>query len=337
MIKKDRNDDVLDKIFFIIERIVIFDGLDDVFEHVLKTAVQLTRAEASTLRLFDVKSGKLKIVKGYELSNGFLSQPPLKIGEGIVGRVVMEGKPFFTSNVLNVKECVNKELAKLEGIRAVMCVPLKTKDGAIGCITVYRKTEEPFAEHDQLLLGIFASQTVEAVEKARFVNELRKQAMFDSLTSVYNKNALLAKLEKETKLALRHDYKTSVIFIDLDDFKAFNDQNGHLLGDKLLRDFVELLAGQCRKTDIVGRFGGEEFVIVVPHTDKKGAETFADKLRGIVEAHSFIGRDGSAHITLSAGVACFPDDGENTYDILKKADDAMYQCKKAGKNKVKAC
>ncbi|MCG2813074.1 MAG: GAF domain-containing protein, partial [Thermodesulfovibrionales bacterium] len=106
------NEDILNRIFFITERIVAFDGLADVFEHIVKTAVQLTRAEAATIRVFDIDSGKLEIVKGWGLSNGFLSQPPIALGEGITGMVVLEEKPFSTVNVTKVGRCVHKELAK---------------------------------------------------------------------------------------------------------------------------------------------------------------------------------------------------------------------------------
>src|SRR5208283_2588406 len=336
MRNKKTSEDILDRIFFITERIVIFDDLDDVFQHIVKTSVQLTRADASTIRIFNVKTGKLELVNSYVPSQGTLTQPPIKVGEGVTGRVVMEEKPFLAADITETSHFFRKEIAKLEGVKAVMSLPLLTRAGAIGCITVYRKTREAFSDHDQLLLGIFASQIVEAVEKTQMIGELKKQAMFDTLTSVYNKNALLKILEKEIGLALRHGYETSVIFIDLDNFKQFNDQHGHLLGDKLLTDFIGIIKQCCRKTDIVGRFGGEEFVVIVPHTNKKGAVIFAKKLCDMTRRFNFIGRKGDAHITFSAGISSAPEDGKDSKEVLKKADDAMYMCKKAGKDKVAA-
>ncbi|TXF09894.1 sensor domain-containing diguanylate cyclase [Pelomicrobium methylotrophicum] len=336
MISDEIGQDVLKRIFFITERVIVFDGLDDVFEHIVKTSVMLTKAEAATIRVFDINTGKLAIVKGYGLSTGFLSQPPIKLGEGITGRVVLEGKPFSTEDVTTVPHCVHKELAKLEGIRAVMSVPLKTRENTIGCITVYRKQAEPFADHEMLLLNIFASQATEAVEKTRLLEELKKQAMFDPLTGVYNKNAILRELDAKIESARRHGYNTSIVFIDIDDFKKFNDTHGHLLGDKFLADFATLVKKCCRKGDLVGRFGGEEFLVIAPHTDKEGALKLAEKLRDAVSKHEFIGRDGYVHATLSAGVSSVPEDGLGMTDVLKKADDAMYQSKRSGKNCVTA-
>ncbi|MBU4320769.1 MAG: sensor domain-containing diguanylate cyclase [Nitrospinae bacterium] len=328
------NEDILNRIFFITERIVAFDGLADVFEHIVKTAVQLTRAEAATIRVFDIDSGKLEIVKGWGLSNGFLSQPPIALGEGITGMVVLEEKPFSTVNVTKVGRCVHKELAKLEGIKAVMSVPLKTRECAIGCITVYRKKAEAFTEHDMLLLNIFAAQASETVEKARAIGELKNQAIYDSLTGLYNKKFLLQVFETEIKLSLRHGYETGIMFLDIDDFKKFNDTNGHLFGDKLLSDFAGVLKGHSRKTDIAGRFGGEEFIIIAPHTGKNGALRVANKLREVVSKHKFTGRNKDVRITFSAGISSFPEDGTDSIELLKKADDAMYVSKKAGKNCV---
>ncbi len=328
--KMDKN--ILDKIFFITEKVLVFDGLNDVFEHIVNSAMILTKADAATIRAFDIESGNLVIVEGTGLSNGFLSQPPIKIGEGITGRVVLNAKPFSAADVSQIKHCVHKELAQIEGIKAVMSVPMKTNEGAMGCITVYRKKAEAFTEQDMLLLGIFAGQSTEVIEKTRLIEELKKQAIFDSLTKVFNKNALFTELDSKLSLSSRHGYDLSIIFIDIDDFKKFNDMHGHLLGDKLLADFAKLLRQFCRKTDIVGRFGGEEFIIIAPHTDKDSALIVTKKLIDIIREHKFLGSNGDVSITFSAGIASFPKDDQEASELLNKADKAMYKSKMAGKN-----
>jgi diguanylate cyclase (GGDEF)-like protein len=329
---KDMDRDILDRIFFITEKVLVFDGLNDVFEHIVKSAIMLTKADAATIRVFDIDSGNLVIVEGYGLSNEFLAQPPIKIGEGITGRVVLDAKPFSTDDVTKAPHCIHKELAQIEGIKAVMSVPMKTGEGAIGCITVYKKQAEAFTEQDMLVLSIFAGQSTEVIEKARLIEDLKRQATFDSMTNVLNKNAFLTEFDSEVSLASRHSYDLSVIFIDIDDFKKFNDTHGHLLGDKLLADFAKLLRQHCRKTDIIGRFGGEEFVIIAPHTNKDSALIITNKLLDIVREHKFLGSDGDIHITFSAGIASFPNDAQETLGLLSKADKAMYASKMAGKN-----
>jgi diguanylate cyclase (GGDEF)-like protein len=329
---KNMDRDILDRIFFITEKVLVFDGLHDVFEHIVKIAIMLTNADAATIRAFDIESGNLVIVEGYGLSNEFLAQPPIKIGEGITGMVVLDAKPFSTDDVTKVPHCIHKELAQIEGIKAVMSVPMKTGEGAIGCLTIYRKKSEAFTEQDMLLLSIFAGQSTEVIEKARGIEELKRQAIFDSLTKVLNKNALLTELDLKVSLADRHSYDLSIIFIDIDDFKKFNDTHGHLLGDKLLVDFAKLLRQHCRKTDIIGRFGGEEFIIIAPHTDKDSALIITNKLLDIASGHKFLGSSGDIHVTFSAGIASFPNDAQETLELLSRADKAMYASKMAGKN-----
>ncbi|MFQ5900780.1 MAG: diguanylate cyclase [Thermodesulfobacteriota bacterium] len=328
-------EDILRRIFFISEKVIVFDGIEDVFQHVLNTAVQLTKAEAATIRIFDIDTGMIKIVGGSGLSNGFLSQQPLKFGEGIVGKVIKEGTPFSTSDVKKVDYYVHKELAELEGVRALLCVPLRAKDATTGCITVYRKTKEGFTDVDVLLLNIFATQAVEAIEKTKLIEALKIQATIDALTNIYNRGSLMKRLEEEIERAGRHGNAFSILFIDIDEFKGFNDRHGHLLGDKLLADFAGLLKQNCRKNDIVGRYGGEEFVIATPEIDKEGAYALAMKLKNVINAHKFLGSEGDVTgISFSAGIASIPQDGDVLGDLLQRADDAMYRAKRNGKNRV---
>lgn len=328
--------DLLRKIHFIMERVIVFDGIDEVLEHIVKSAVSLARAEAATLRVFNVATGKLEIKAGFGLSNRFLNQPPLRLGEGIVGRVVLNGESFKTTDVSVEASCVYKELAELEGIKALLSVPLKTSSKTIGCLTAYRKTDEAYTDTDLLLLNIFAAQSVEAVEKTKLLEDLKNQASFDQLTNIYNKLFLIKRLEEEIKRASRHNLILSVIFIDIDDFKGFNDTHGHLLGDKLLADFVSLLKTLLRKNDIIGRYGGEEFIIATPETDKRKALTLTNKLLNAVNHFKFLGRKGNVTgISFSAGIASFPEDGKTVLEILNRADQAMYMAKRGRKNKAK--
>lgn len=334
---QDHNQDLLlNKIHFIMERVIVFDGLGEVLEYIVKAAVSLTRAEAATIRVFNLETGNIEILSGYGLSTGFLTQPGIKLSEGIVGNVVMSGEPFMTSNVENDPRCVNKELAKLEGIKAVLSVPLKTRETTIGCITTYRKEEEAFSDSELLLLSIFASQAVEAIEKTRLLNDLKKQAAYDLLTNIYNKGAVQKRLDEEIKRAERHGRGFSVIFIDIDNFKDFNDQNGHLLGDKLLADFTRRLGKHLRKNDIIGRYGGEEFVILTPETTLGNAVSLAEKLLSVVVGSLFLTKNGSIKgVSFSAGVSSYPEHGKTLDELISKADEAMYEVKRAGKSAVK--
>ena len=329
------NNTELDRIFMISERMIVFDGLDDVFEHIVKTAVALTQAEAATIRVFDIETGTLNIVKGYGVTEGFLSQPPIRVGEGITGTVVQTRKSFTTTDVTTDPLCKNNELAHLEGIQSAICVPMNTKDSCIGCITVYRKTKDPFSDHELMLLSIFSTEAVQAVEKSQLLNELKAQATQDPLTGLWNKKSLINKLGIEMERGKRHQQTLAVMFIDLDGFKKFNDEHGHLMGDKLLHDFTKILKECSRKIDIIGRFGGDEFIIIAPQTDIEGANNLAEKLRSATSEHEFLSSeiDVYTHISCSIGITIQEEDS-NIDKLLVQADQALYASKNNGRNQV---
>ncbi|WP_378956746.1 diguanylate cyclase [Pelosinus sp. sgz500959] len=329
------SDETLEKMFFISQRLVDGIEMDDILDYIIQTTILITNADAVAIRDFDIESGKLKIIRAYGLSEIYLSKSSIQLGEGIIGHVVADSKPFVHADITRVMDCNNRAIFREEGIRSVVSVPLKGKEMSTGCITVARKKVDPFSTQEIFLLKMFGLQVCEAIKILKLVDVLQKQTMHDCLTHIYNKNALNVIFEKNLSLAKRHLTEMSIIFIDIDNFKHFNDTHGHLLGDKLLFDFAQVLKKFCRKSDSIGRFGGEEFVILAPETDKKQAVEFANKLRRIIENKTFIGKgDHETTITFSAGVSSFPEDGDMIFDLLKKADKAMYQSKIAGRNRV---
>lgn len=331
------NDDVLKKIYYCMERVVVFEGIDEVLGHIVKTAASLTQADAASMRLFNIKSGFLEVKAGVGLSSAFMNQEPLALGEGIIGKVVTTGKAYKCSNVREDPDCCNKDLAALEGINAMLSVPLKNREKAIGSLSVYRRSHLEFSDAELLLMSIFAAQSVEAVEKTEQLEHLKRDATYDSLTGIYNRRFLLARIEEELKRAQRHRRDLGITFIDLDDFKKFNDRHGHLLGDKLLKDINVLFKEELRKNDFLGRIGGEEFIIVTPETDKNGALTLSRKLLERVRHHEFMGKEGPvAGLSFSAGISSFPEDGRTAEELIRVADETMYQVKINGKNGVQA-
>lgn len=328
-------DDVLSKIYYCMERLIVFDCIEDVLQHLVKTAATLTAADAATIRLFNIQTGKLDIKAGTGLSKDFLAQPPLKLGEGIIGKVVQECREFASTDVAREIDCTQKDLAQMEGINSILSVPLKSKETALGALTVYRKSLRPFTDSELLLMCIFAAQAVEAVEKTNQLESLKKQAIFDQLTDIYNRHYVVKRMEEEIKRANRFNHPITVTFIDLDDFKKFNDSHGHLLGDKLLKDFTQLIRRELRKNDLLGRYGGEEFLLVTPETDKKGAQAIADKLLELTKKQPFLGRNGHiSGVSFSAGISSYPEDGTTPGEIIDVADKAMYEAKKSGKKSV---
>jgi len=166
--------------------------------------------------------------------------------------------------------------------------------------------------------------------------QLKNLAIRDALTGLYNRRHFLEALELEFNSSKYHGRSFSLLFIDLDHFKHYNDTFGHPAGDNLLREFAELIIKSSRVTTVVARYGGEEFIILAPETPKAGARVFAERLRKTVDEHPFRGKP-SGQVTLSIGVSTYPEDGLNTKTLISRADEALYQAKKDGRNRVVCC
>jgi diguanylate cyclase (GGDEF)-like protein len=162
-------------------------------------------------------------------------------------------------------------------------------------------------------------------------DELRRLSITDSLTGLYNRTQLPESLARELARSQRHQHSFSLLMIDIDHFKRFNDTHGHQAGDDLLRRVAGILRNSLRSCDLAARYGGEEFLILLTETEPEGARTFAEKLRSSVEELRF---HGETAVTISIGVASFPDNGDDVESIIRQADDALYDCKRQGRNRV---
>lgn len=161
--------------------------------------------------------------------------------------------------------------------------------------------------------------------------ELRTLSITDKLTGLYNRTQLSELLEKELGRSRRYGHSFSILMIDIDHFKRFNDAHGHQAGDELLRRVAGTLRSQIRSCDVAARYGGEEFLILLTETGPEGALSFAEKLRARVEA---IRKEGGQEVTVSIGGASFPDHGDGVESIIRKADETLYECKRNGRNRV---
>jgi diguanylate cyclase (GGDEF)-like protein len=163
--------------------------------------------------------------------------------------------------------------------------------------------------------------------------ELRRLSITDSLTGLYNRTQLPEVLARELARSQRHERRFSILMIDIDHFKRFNDAHGHQAGDELLRQFAEILKGSIRACDFAARFGGEEFLVLLTETDPEGAFRLAESLRGSAEA---LRPHGEARFTISIGVASYPQNGDDVESLIRQADDALYDSKRMGRNLVVA-
>ena len=261
---------------------------------------------------------------------------PLRESAGILALTVLEGMTFeITTDEVSKK--VKDPICALLKTKHFVTVPLKAKDKTIGIILVDNIfTKKPITKDDIRILTMFANQAGLAIENSHLYEKTVDLSHADSLTNLINHGRFQYLLSREVKIMLKLKKPLSLIMIDIDNFKNFNDTLGHPAGDKVLINIARILKRICRSTDILARYGGEEFVVVLPDTNKEAAWGLAERLRQAIEKTDFPGEDvqPNKNLTISLGLASFPDDAKNKSALIAKADNALYQAKAAGKNRT---
>jgi len=217
-------------------------------------------------------------------------------------------------------------------------VPLVQKNFSFGVMVFFRDRTDAFSREELRLLDSLARQASLALATSRLYQEKLDLSVTDDLTQVANRRQLFNRLEQEWNRARRFGGPLSVVMIDVDHFKIYNDRNGHLLGDRVLKEVAAVLKSSTRNVDIVARYGGEEFVVILPGQSKEAAVSVAEKLRSAIAERSFPRGYSQplGSVTISLGVATFPQDAENPHQLLERADLALYASKSSGRNRTTA-
>lgn len=216
------------------------------------------------------------------------------------------------------------------------CIPLHDVAGTMVLLCAPAEGIEHLRDDDRLVMAAVASELAVAVENSRLYRLTKQLAVTDELTGLANYRHLQNRLDEEIERARRYEKSISLIMIDVDDFKGFNDTYGHLAGDQALAELASVLSAAVREVDLVARYGGEEFSLVLPETDGPGAFVVAEKLREAVAGHLFGDSAGVplVHMTVSMGTATYPAHARDKESLLREADDALYRAKNGGKNRV---
>ncbi|MCM8758747.1 MAG: sensor domain-containing diguanylate cyclase [Candidatus Omnitrophica bacterium] len=224
-----------------------------------------------------------------------------------------------------------------KGISSFILAPLKGKKEEVsGVIGVFSRGSKTFSQRDLSLLRMISIPISLILENAELIEETRILSITDSLTHLYNRRHFQQYFEKILQRAREKNTPVSVAMCDIDNFKYYNDKNGHLAGDKVLKDIARLIHQSIKGSDIAARYGGEEFIIVFPETDKETAYKICDTIRKRIEEVNFQGEEfqPEGDLTISFGISQFPGDGQNCEELIRKADTALYEAKKQGRNRV---
>jgi diguanylate cyclase (GGDEF)-like protein len=276
----------------------------------------------------DPESKLNTLVKGIKI--------PLTEDMGILALTILEGMPFEVTTEEAQKK-VSAVIKNTLGTDYFVTVPLKAKDKTLGAILVDNIfTKKVISKSDMRILTMFANHAGLAIENSRLYEETEYLSKTDWLTKLWNSGELHKTLSKEIEKSRIGDRNVSVLMIDIDNFKSYNDSVGHREGDEAIKLIASMLSSRSRRDDFVARYGGEEFTIVMPTTPKKTASTIADRLRKEI-AETFASKkvpEGVPHLTVSVGISAFPYDGVDKESLIHKADIALYEAKRTGKNKV---
>lgn len=212
----------------------------------------------------------------------------------------------------------------------------KENGEVLGWLFLGRTRPAAFTEKERELLAKTAQQIAMALEKALLFEQTKELSITDELTGIFNRRYFNQCFDRELQRCKRYNHPLGVVMLDIDQFKRYNDLNGHLLGDEVLKQVARILESNLRKADIIARYGGEEFVILLPEISKLQAVRVADKLRKKVERAAFPNEatQPKGKLTISLGIAIYPEDAQSQEKLLRLADAALYEAKSAGRNCV---
>jgi diguanylate cyclase (GGDEF)-like protein len=312
--------------------------LGDVLTLIMEQLRRLLHSQAWSLFLREADSGELSCEIAATPA-GPHKDTRLPQGTGTAGWVAERGEALLIPDLrLDPRFTDTTGRSPTFTPRSVLCVPIRNRDAVLGVIELVNDAEErSFTRDDLQVLATIADYAAIAIGNARNFRRINELVITDDLTGLYNCRHLYTLLDEEIERVRRFGGKLSVIFIDLDFFKRVNDTRGHLIGSRTLAEVGRLIRGNIRKICKAARYGGDEFVVVLPNTGKSGAMALATRLRELFREHTFRDDDDTPfNLTASFGLATFPSDANSREELLRIADQAMYRVKASTRDAVQS-
>ena len=311
--------------------------LQKILQTIMEKISDLLQPDTWSLLMLDENTQELYFEIAIGSGAEKLRDVRLKLGEGIAGWVAQHGEPLLVENTAQDSRFTPKvdELTHTE-TRSIVCVPIKAHDHVLGVIELVNALGKPsFGVEDIPILKSLADYAAIALENARYVQRIHELTITDDCTALFNARHLNFVLDTEIYRSNRYGYEFSIVFIDLDHFKQVNDAFGHLVGSKLLWMIGDSIKGHLRMIDYAFRYGGDEFVVLLPQTSKENALMVVRRVRDLLTNRVFFVEEKmNIKVTASFGVASFPVDGRTRKELLRKADEAMYIVKNSTRNNI---
>jgi diguanylate cyclase (GGDEF)-like protein len=310
--------------------------LKEVLAKIMEIIAQTFKPEDWSLLMLDEERQELYFEVSVGSAAKKLKDLRMKLGEGIVGWVAKNGQPIYTADAYQDQRFA-KWVDEHTGFRtrSVAAVPLISKGKVLGVIELLNADSVNGNHRQTQLLEALADFVAIAIENARFVAKIKELTIIDDVTGLYNSRHLHTLLETEISRSIRYQSPFSLIFMDLDFFKLVNDNYGHLVGSRLLHEVGQVLKFNLRTIDWGLRYGGDEFIIILPQSGKKEGLLVCQRLRQTLNDTVFFEKENlNIRIHASWGIATFPDDAKDKENLIKQADQSMYLVKRSGRNGI---
>src|SRR5437660_8911240 len=310
--------------------------LDSILQTIMEKMAEYFRPDTWSLLMVDEDKQELYFAIAVGAAAEALKNVRLKVGEGIAGWVAKHGERLIVPDVMADPRFAKRidDMTQWE-TRSIICFPVRSKLRVLGVIQLVNVDMEHFSDPEIFFLQSLCDYAAIAIENARSVEKIQELTITDDCTGLYNARHLYKTLETEVYRSARFGYEFTVLFIDLDRFKQVNDTHGHLIGSKLLAEIGYLIKAQLRLIDYAFRYGGDEFVILLPQTGKDSALVVARRLRDTLRTSTFCQEEGlNLNVRASMGVATFPHDAKTPHDIIRQADDMMYLVKNTSRDDI---
>jgi diguanylate cyclase (GGDEF)-like protein len=305
------------------------DNLATLLARISELVCDLVGAEACSIMLLDSGRERLLGKAAYGLARRDVSLISFRVGEGVAGWVAERGEPALIADVTGDPRY--KILSDSQSrIRSLACVPLAYRDERIGVLTITSPRAGAFNQDDVELLGFIATTMAMDIDNAR----LRRLSITDPLTEAYNREFLQQRLPLAVEHADRRGEPLAVAMIDIDHFKDVNDQHGHAVGDRVLAEVAQRLRAAIRSGDLLVRYGGEEFLVLLPGSDAAKAAEIAERMRLKMDSDPIATDGARIDVRISVGVAELRRGSDSGEQLVRRADTALYAAKGRGRNRV---
>lgn len=310
--------------------------LDSILQTIMEKMAEYFRPDTWSLLMIDHERDEMYFAIAVGTAAEALKNVRLKVGEGVAGYVAQHGERVIVPDVYSDPRFAKRidEMTRWQ-TRSVVCFPLRSGSRVLGVIQLVNVDMDHFGDQEIYFLQSLCDYAAIAIENARAVEKIQELTITDDCTGLFNARHLYKTLETEVYRSARFGYEFTVLFIDLDHFKYVNDTHGHLIGSKLLAEVGYLVKAHLRLIDYAFRYGGDEFVVLLPQTGKDAGLVVAKRLRDNLRAGLFCRDEGlNLNVRASIGLATYPQDAKTPHDIIRQADEMMYLVKNTTRDNI---